>query len=145
MTHLRRNEGYWYLGYLRLHVCSRVWYQFLMAPSLPSRIMPTAIAGAFSGCECFIQYCTIHLLTIVAQEDQDWISDWSFVCQRLYYWLLVKVLRPTRVLGTKQVISETFPEPISWLGMEKQQTLTQQKYTFTNQNKCRLLQHKINK
>ena len=43
-------------------------------------------------------------------------------------------------LDTKQVILETFPKPISWLGMEKL-NLTQQKHTFTNQKK--LLQHKI--
>jgi len=35
-------------------------------------------------------------------------------------------------LNTKWVISETFPKPISWLAMEKQ-NLTQQKHTFTNQ------------
>jgi len=33
------------------------------------------------------------------------------------------------------------PKPISWLGMEKKQNLTQQKHTFTNQN---VQQHKIN-
>jgi len=31
------------------------------------------------------------------------------------------------------MISETFPKPISWLGMEKQ-NLTQQKHAFTNQD-----------
>jgi len=36
-------------------------------------------------------------------------------------------------LNTKQVNSETFPKPISWLDMEKL-NLTQQKHTFTNQN-----------
>jgi len=36
-------------------------------------------------------------------------------------------------LDTKQVISEMFPKPTSWLGMEKQ-ILTQQKHAFTNQN-----------
>jgi len=36
---------------------------------------------------------------------------------------------------------ETFPKPISWLGMEKQDR-TQQKHAFTNQNK--VLKHKIN-
>ena len=36
-------------------------------------------------------------------------------------------------LDTKQVISETFPEPISWLGMEKTLNVTQQKHAFTNQ------------
>jgi len=39
-----------------------------------------------------------------------------------------------------QNISETFPKPISLLGMEKL-NLTQQKHTFTNQKK--LPQHKI--
>jgi len=34
-----------------------------------------------------------------------------------------------------------FPKPISWHGMEKQ-NLTQQKYTFTNQNKCTTTQNK---
>jgi len=43
-----------------------------------------------------------------------------------------------------QVISETFPEPISWLGMEKQ-NLTQQKHTFTNQKKCTTTQSKHKK
>jgi len=38
-------------------------------------------------------------------------------------------------LNTKSVISETFPKPTSWLGMEKQ-TLTQQKHAFTNQKQC---------
>jgi len=54
-------------------------------------------------------------------------------------------------LDTKQVISETFPKAISWLGMEKL-NLTQQKHAFTTQKNCtatqktkarfsRLLQH----
>jgi len=38
-------------------------------------------------------------------------------------------------LHRKQVISETFPKPISWFGTEKL-NLTQQKHTFTNQKKC---------
>jgi len=38
-------------------------------------------------------------------------------------------------LDTKYVISETFPKPISRLGMEKL-NLTQQKHTFTTQKKC---------
>jgi len=37
-------------------------------------------------------------------------------------------------LNTKQVIPETFPKPISWLGKEETK-LTQQKHTFTNQKK----------
>jgi len=44
-------------------------------------------------------------------------------------------------LITKQVISETFPKTISWLGMEKQ-NLTQQKQTFINQKKCTATQNK---
>jgi len=44
-------------------------------------------------------------------------------------------------VGKKQVISETFPKPISWLGMEKL-NLTQQKHTFTNQKKCTTAQNK---
>jgi len=44
-------------------------------------------------------------------------------------------------LNTKQVISETFPEPISRLGMKKL-NLTQQKHAFTNQNKCTTTQNK---
>jgi len=36
---------------------------------------------------------------------------------------------------TKQVISQMFPKPIFWLGMEKLD-LTQQKHAFTNQKKC---------
>jgi len=47
-------------------------------------------------------------------------------------------------LDTKQIISETFPKPISWLGMEKL-NLTQQKHTFTNQNKCTTAQNKWKK
>jgi len=47
-------------------------------------------------------------------------------------------------LDTKQVISETFPKPISWLGMEKL-NLTQQKHTFTNQKKCTTTQNKHKK
>ena len=46
-------------------------------------------------------------------------------------------------LNTKQVISETFPKPSSWLGMEKL-NLTQQKHTFTNQKKCTTTQNKHN-
>jgi len=34
-----------------------------------------------------------------------------------------------------------FPKPISWLDMEKQ-NLTQQKHTFTNQNKCTTTENK---
>jgi len=44
-------------------------------------------------------------------------------------------------LDTKYVISETFPKPISWLGMEKL-NLTQQKHTFTSQKKCTTTQNK---
>ena len=47
-------------------------------------------------------------------------------------------------LDTKQVISETFPKPISWLGMEKLNR-TQQKHTFTNQKKCTTTQNKHKK
>jgi len=39
---------------------------------------------------------------------------------------------------------ETFPKPVSWLGMEKQ-NLTQQKHTFTNQNTCVTTQNKHKK
>jgi len=48
------------------------------------------------------------------------------------------------LLDTKQVILETFPKPISWLGMENQ-NLTQQKHTLTNQNKCTATQNKLRK
>jgi len=44
-------------------------------------------------------------------------------------WRLIE-LRFYIPLDTKQVISETFPQPISLLGMEKL-NLTQQKHTFT--------------
>jgi len=44
-------------------------------------------------------------------------------------------------LDTKYVILETFPKPTSWLAMEKQ-NLTQQKHTFTDQNKCSTTQNK---
>jgi len=46
-------------------------------------------------------------------------------------------------LDTKSVISETFPMPISWFAMEKQ-NLPQQKHIFTSQKKCSLPQQKIN-
>jgi len=36
---------------------------------------------------------------------------------------------------TKQFIAETFPKPISWLGMETLNP-TQQKHAFINQKKC---------
>jgi len=51
------------------------------------------------------------------------------------YWLRFYV-----PLNTKQVISEMFPKPISWLGMEKQ-NLTQQKHIHLSKN---VPQHKIN-
>ena len=44
-------------------------------------------------------------------------------------------------LDAKQIIVETFPKPISWLGMEKL-NLTQQKNAFINQNKCTTTQDK---
>jgi len=44
-------------------------------------------------------------------------------------------------LDTKWVIPETFPKPISWLGMEKQ-NLTQQKHTLINQKKYTTTQNK---
>ena len=47
-------------------------------------------------------------------------------------------------LNTKYVISVTFPKPISWLGMEKQ-NLTQQKHAFRNQKKCTSTQNKHKK
>jgi len=47
-------------------------------------------------------------------------------------------------LEIKYVISETFPKPISWLGMEKQ-NLIQQKHTFINQKKCTTAQNKHKK
>jgi len=47
-------------------------------------------------------------------------------------------------LDTKQVILETFPKPISWLGMEKV-NIMQQKHAFTNQNKCTTTQNKHTK
>jgi len=47
-------------------------------------------------------------------------------------------------LHTKYVISETFPKPISWVGLEKL-NLTQQKHTFTNQKKCTTTQNKHKK
>jgi len=40
-----------------------------------------------------------------------------------------------RLSFTSHFTSDTFPKPISWLGMEKQ-NLTQQKDAFTDQNKC---------
>ena len=55
------------------------------------------------------------------------------------YWLRFYV-----PLDIKQVISETLPEPISWLGMEKQ-NLTQQNHTLTYQKKCTTKQNKHKK
>jgi len=54
-------------------------------------------------------------------------------------WLRFYVL-----LDAKQVISETLPMPISWLGVEKQNP-TQQKHSFTNQKKCTTTQNNHNK
>ena len=48
-------------------------------------------------------------------------------------WLIE--LRHYVTFDIKQVISETFPKPVSWLGMKKV-NLTQQKNTFTIQKKC---------
>jgi len=61
-------------------------------------------------------------------EVADWLIELWFYVQ----------------LNTKQVISETFPKPISWLGMAKQ-NLTQQKHTFTSQKKCTTTQNKHKK
>jgi len=47
-------------------------------------------------------------------------------------------------LNTKYVILETFPKPISWLGMEKL-NVTQLKHTFTNEKKCTTTQNKHKK
>jgi len=41
-------------------------------------------------------------------------------------------------------MSETFPKPIYWRGMEKQ-NLIQQKHTFTNRKKCTTTQNKHKK
>jgi len=57
-----------------------------------------------------------------------WLIDWRFYVP----------------LNTKQVISEMFPKPVSWLGIEKL-NLTQQKHTFTNQKKCTTTQNKHEK
>jgi len=54
------------------------------------------------------------------------------------------VLRFYVPLNKKQVISETFSKPISWLRMEKI-NLTQQKHTFTNQKKRTTTQNKHKK
>jgi len=54
---------------------------------------------------------------------------------RTKHWLLVKVLSPTQhKIGH-------FGDPVSWLGIEKQ-NLTQQKHTLTNQKKCTTTQYK---
>jgi len=50
----------------------------------------------------------------------------------------VKISRPTR---TKEVISETFTKPISWLGMEKPNP-AEEKHAFTKQRKCTTTQNK---
>jgi len=75
----------------------------------------------------------------VSQHSNPWLHDLSgyhqFILCITGYWLRFYV-----PLDTKQVISETFAKPISWLGIEKQ-NLTQQKHTFTSQ---KVLQDKIN-
>ena len=48
----------------------------------------------------------------------------------MYHWLRFYV-----PLDTKLVISEMFPKPISWLGMEKKQNLTQQNHVMAAQPK----------
>jgi len=65
------------------------------------------------------------------------------VCKYITHWLIdwVKVYVS---LDTKQVISETFPKPISWHGMDKI-NLTQQKHAFTNQKKCTTARNKHKK
>ena len=70
--------------------------------------------------------------------DYDWIKctvTWTDL-HYAGYWLRFYV-----PLNTKWDISKTFPKPISWLGMEKQ-NITQQKHTFTNQKKCTTTQNK---
>jgi len=50
-----------------------------------------------------------------------------------------KLSEKVKVFFGVKVILETFPKPISWLGMEKL-NLTQQKHGFTNQKKCTITQ-----
>jgi len=59
------------------------------------------------------------------------IDFFSPVCLNTTLIDWVVVLRPAQ----QKIISETFPEPISWLGMEKL-NLTQQNHAFINQKKC---------
>ena len=65
---------------------------------------------------------TVHMVIITSKV----------LLVHIKYWLTA--LRFYVPLNTKKVISETFPKPTSWLGMEKQ-NLTQQRHAFTNQNK----------
>jgi len=68
-----------------------------------------------------------------------WLSDASTSADKNVNWLRFYVL-----LNTKYLVSETFPKPVSWLGMEKLNPM-QQKHTFTNQKKCTTTQNKHKK
>jgi len=85
-------------------------------------------------CGC-ISLCTA-VIHNTAQNSSDHLP-----CYPLDLTDWVKVLCPTQ---HKMVISETFPGPIFWLGMEKL-NLTQQKCTITKQNKCTTTQNKHKK
>jgi len=56
-----------------------------------------------------------YVLSVCEIYSADWLTE----------------LRCYVPLNTQQVISEMFPKPISWLGIEKL-NVTQQKHTFTN-------------
>jgi len=64
--------------------------------------------------------CVCVLIPLLVQENLwDWLTELRFYIP----------------FDVKNVILETFPKPIYWLGIEKL-NLTQQKHTFTNQKKC---------
>jgi len=67
----------------------------------------------------------------------DLLGQSSPILSSIYsYWLLVKVLHPTR---HKMSHFRDIPKPISWLGMEKQN------HTFINEKKCTTTQQKHKK
>jgi len=68
-------------------------------------------------------------------DSREVVPDKAEHIKSTGYWLRFFV-----PLNTKLSL-ETFPKPITCLGMKKQ-NLAQQKHTFTNQNKCTQNKHK---
>jgi len=86
-------------------------------------------------------YCS-RTITISTTAKLTGICWPDMLKQNKQNWLIE--LRFYIPLNTKQVILETFPKPIFWLGIEKP-NLTQQKHIFTNQKKCIITQNKHTK